>query len=84
MPIPTAFETQGFVAGYVRSYARYLGHGSGMGLWKVLPRGQFPDRARDVGRGLVQRRPAAAEPAENSDIGRDLFADPNLPFVPRG
>ena len=22
---PTAFETQGFVAGYVRSYARYLG-----------------------------------------------------------
>ena len=38
---PTAFETPGFVAGYVRSYSRYLGTRSRMGLRDLLPRVQF-------------------------------------------
>ncbi len=37
----SAFETQGFVAGYVRSYARYLGMDPDWAYSNVLRRGEF-------------------------------------------
>ena len=53
---PSAFETQGFVAGYVRSYARYLG---------LDPEGPMRGFVRKVSlsRGTdCQRPPAARQP----------------------
>ena len=77
----SAFETQGFVAGYVRSYARYLG--------------MEPDRAyerfcREANFTVAHGMSVAASPARMSRArrkpgeGRDPLGDPNATFVPRG
>jgi len=78
---PTAFDTPGFIAGYVRSYARYLN--------------MDPDEAYDafcresgftVAHGMsekasVVKNSRAAEPTAASGV-RDPFTAPNTPFVP--
>lgn len=77
---PTAFETQGFVAGYVRSYARYLGMDPEWAYQRFCEEGNFA-----VAHGMS---PAAsgARPTRvtQSHEPRDPFANPNTPFVPRG
>lgn len=78
----TAFETQGFVAGYVRSYARYLGMDPDQAFQRFCKEANFevahgmsaaasaPPRAQTALRG--------AGPAE----ARDPFANPKALFVP--
>jgi cytoskeletal protein RodZ len=77
----TAFETQGFVAGYVRSYARYLG---------MDPDQAYEKFCREANFTLAHGMSAAASPAQLSkarsrvqDFG-DPLANPNASFVPRG
>lgn len=77
----SAFETQGFVAGYVRSYARYLG---------MDPDWAYAKFCREANFTLAHGMSAAASPARISkarskvqDFG-DPLANPNASFVPRG
>lgn len=80
---PEAFDTPGFIAGYVRSYARYLN--------------MDPDRAFDVfcaesgfsvahgmsAEASVVKKPSREERLSRG-LGADIFATPNTPFVPTG
>jgi cytoskeletal protein RodZ len=78
---PSAFETPGFVAGYVRSYARYLGMDPEWAFSKFCEESNFT-----VVHGLSS---AASGPKPKSDsvkpvgYGRDPFEQPSTPFVPR-
>ncbi|MCR8723433.1 helix-turn-helix domain-containing protein [Frigidibacter sp. ROC022] len=76
---PTAFETQGFVAGYVRSYARYLGMDPEWAYGKFCEEGNFVVAHGMSAQASAPRR--ARAPAQ--DGPRDPFANPNTPFAPR-
>lgn len=77
----SAFETQGFIAGYVRSYARYLG---------MDPEEAYEKFCREANFTLAHGMSSAASPARITAARnraaeiRDPFADPNASFVPRG
>lgn len=78
----SAFETQGFVAGYVRSYARYLGMDPDMAFKRFCAEANFV-----VAHGMS----AAASPATITAVRsraaqefHDPLANPNASFVPRG
>lgn len=70
-----AFDTPGFIAGYVRSYARYLG---------LDPEWAWETFCREAGfqqpHGLSAR---ASSPKPARKTGLDALGDPNAPFVPR-
>ena len=76
----TAFETQGFIAGYVRSYARYLG---------MEPDATFARFCREAGFELAHGMSAAASTATVAAVrnraqaaeGRDPFV--HASFIPR-
>ena len=79
----SAFESQGFVAGYVRSYARYLGLDPDAAFARFCTESKF-----EVAHGMS----AAAAPATitaaraRANAGpeyRDPLANPNALFVPR-
>ena len=76
----SAFETQGFIAGYVRSYARYLG---------MNPDWAYEKFCREANFTLVHGMSQAASPARITAVRnraaeyRDPFSDPNASFVPR-
>ncbi len=79
----SAFETPGFVAGYVRSYARYLGMDPDRAFAQFCAEaGYTPAHGMLPGASsntivAARSRAAAGEP-------RDPFADPNARFLPRG
>jgi cytoskeletal protein RodZ len=78
----SAFETQGFVAGYVRSYARYLGMDPDAAFAKFCVEANF-----QVAHGMSAAASSAAITAVRSRSGgemRDPFTDPNATFIPRG
>ncbi|KMW56421.1 hypothetical protein AIOL_001375 [Candidatus Rhodobacter oscarellae] len=79
---PSAFETPGFIAGYVRSYARYLGLDPEWAFSKFCEEGNFT-----VAHGLAPAasgpRTAKIEASRSTGLGRDPFEQPNTPFVPR-
>jgi cytoskeletal protein RodZ len=78
----TAFETQGFVAGYVRSYARYLGMNPDEAFAKFCREANF-----EVAHGMSAAASSPAITAVRSRAGgdmRDPFTDPNATFIPRG
>lgn len=77
---PTAFETQGFIAGYVRSYARYLGLDPEWAYGRFCDEGNFATThgmspAASVGQSGGVDKP---EPGL-----RDPFADPEVLYIPR-
>lgn len=76
----SAFETQGFVAGYVRSYARYLGMDPDWAFQKFCHEANFT-----VAHGMSAAASSATLTAKRSsmDFG-DPLANPNATFVPRG
>jgi cytoskeletal protein RodZ len=78
----SAFETQGFVAGYVRSYARYLGMDPDAAFAKFCVEANF-----QVAHGMSAAASSPAITAVRSRAGgemRDPFTDPNATFIPRG
>ena len=71
----SAFETQGFVAGYVRSYARYLGMNPDEAFVKFCREANF-----QVVHGMSAAASSPAMTAVRSRAGGDLrdpFTDPN-------
>lgn len=76
----SAFETQGFVAGYVRSYARYLGMDPDWAFRKFCVEANFT-----VAHGMSAAASSAAMVAKRvpQEFG-DPLANPNATFVPRG
>jgi hypothetical protein len=76
----SAFETPGFVAGYVRSYARYLG---------MDPEWAFARFCEEAGYTVSHGLSSAAAPQQivraraRGDLAEPL-ANPNASFVPRG
>lgn len=70
-----AFETPGFIAGYVRSYARYLGMDQDWAFARFCAEANFAPThgMAAAASGPKPRRAAPSEP----------LADPNASFVPR-
>ena len=81
----SAFESQGFIAGYIRSYARYLGLDPEWAYAKFCAEAGFATShgmATAASTPRAQRTIAAA--AMNRSALKDPFADPNATFIPRG
>ncbi len=77
---PTAFDTPGFIAGYVRSYARYL---------NMDPDWAFDTFCTESGfataHGMSDQASGAKVVAEPIRLQqKDIFATPSTPFVPAG
>lgn len=78
---PSAFDTPGFIAGYVRSYARFL---------HLDPDWAFETFCRESGfattHGMSRDASAARRPPEPRQLPpeKDIFASPSTPFVPGG
>lgn len=78
---PSAFETPGFIAGYVRSYARYLG---------MDPDQAFAIFCEESGFAVAHGMSAEASSRRKAPKGvppkvkgtRDPIAEPNTPFAP--
>ena len=77
---PSAFDTPGFIAGYVRSYARYL---------NMDPDWAFETFCRESGFSTPSGAPvpsggrgAREEKVANSGLGKELFAIQGGPFLP--
>ena len=77
---PSAFETPGFIAGYVRSYARYLG---------MDPDAAFERFCQESGFATAHGMAAEASSIRKSDLlvqkrerGDDPFDSPIMPFSP--
>ena len=76
---PTAFDTPGFIAGYVRSYARYL---------NMDPDWAFDTFCTESGfataHGMSDQASGAKVVREPVRRQKDIFATPATPFVPAG
>ncbi len=77
----SAFETQGFVAGYVRSYARYLGMDPDTSFARFCVEANFAV-AHGMSAAASSAGMTAARGRMMSDYG-DPLANPNASFVPR-
>ncbi|MFN3847136.1 MAG: helix-turn-helix domain-containing protein [Paracoccaceae bacterium] len=78
----SAFETQGFVAGYVRSYARYLGMDPDMAFVRFCKEAKF-----EVAHGMSAAASSLGMTAARSRTTQtfsDPLANPNATFIPRG
>ena len=84
---PSAFDTPGFVAGYVRSYARYLGLDPEWAFKTFCEEGNFT-----VAHGMSQsssvRTPSkGGTPKTGSKTPahmRDMFTEPSVSYLPKG
>jgi len=76
----SAFETPGFVAGYVRSYARYLGMDPDAAYQQFCAEANFTA----IPKGLATSPAPRAQAARPRPRGLDALADPDALFVPRG
>jgi cytoskeletal protein RodZ len=80
---PDAFDTPGFIAGYVRSYARYLGMDPDKAFEAFCAESGFRVAHGMSEQASVVRKPTREERL-SSGPGRDMFASPATPFVPTG
>ncbi len=76
----SVFETQGFISGYVRSYARYLGMNPDWAYEKFCREANFT-----LAHGMSQAASTARVAAVRNRAAefRDPLGDPNASFVPR-
>ncbi len=79
---PSAFDTPGFIAGYVRSYARYLG---------MNPDDAFEAFCAESGFATAHGMSAKASSLKGktfdpgaSPLGKDIFSSSATPFIPAG
>ncbi|MBT5295871.1 MAG: helix-turn-helix domain-containing protein [Octadecabacter sp.] len=77
---PTAFDTPGFIAGYVRSYARYLNMDPDWAFDTFCTESGFAT-AHGMSDQASGARPTKVTPMA---FEQDIFATPNTPFVPAG
>ncbi|MEE9427722.1 MAG: RodZ domain-containing protein [Paracoccaceae bacterium] len=78
---PAAFETQGFVAGYVRSYARYLGLDPEWAYARFCQEGDFVATHGMSPSASTTRSGPVPKPHKGN---RDPYSDPNATFIPKG
>ena len=80
---PSAFDTPGFIAGYVRSYARYLGMNPDEAFAAFCAESGF-----SVAHGMSAQASGRAKPGgeprkrKGPRAERDPFMSPNTPFTP--
>jgi cytoskeletal protein RodZ len=77
---PSVFETQGFIAGFVRSYARYLDLDPDWAFERFCAESGFI-----VAHGMSPAASSARKPVAAAQLKKydDPFSDPNATFVPR-
>ncbi|RMD90110.1 MAG: DUF4115 domain-containing protein [Alphaproteobacteria bacterium] len=82
---PTVFETPGFVAGYVRSYAKYLGLDPEYVFAKFCEESGFQTThgLSPAASGAPSRARAEASRRRRAASPRDPLADPDTPFTPK-
>ncbi len=78
---PTAFDTPGFIAGYVRSYARYLGMDPDDTYAVFCAESGF-ETAHGMSDAASSRKKSEISPVIGSGAVRDPFSQPVLPFAP--
>ncbi|WP_171130054.1 MULTISPECIES: helix-turn-helix domain-containing protein [unclassified Ruegeria] len=78
---PDAFDTPGFIAGYVRSYARYLGMDPDETFANFCKESGFEVAHGMSAEASVVRKPSGGLP-NRGPMGQDPFMSPNTPFVP--
>lgn len=78
----SAFETQGFVAGFVRSYARYLGMDPDLAFKRFCVEANF-EVAHGMSAAAAPAAITAARARTASFESRDPLANPNAMFIPR-
>ncbi|MCR8546314.1 DUF4115 domain-containing protein [Salipiger sp. P9] len=79
---PSAFDTPGFIAGYVRSYARYLGMDPDECFQQFCAESGF-----SVAHGMSEKASTIRKPHPGDlprPAARDPFEQPRLPFAPSG
>ncbi|KUF11602.1 RodZ domain-containing protein [Pseudoponticoccus marisrubri] len=76
---PSAFDTPGFIAGYVRSYARYLGMDPDEAFAAFCAESGFSVAHGMSDQASVVRKPALDQVRPRS---RDPLAEPRMPFAP--
>ncbi|WP_106744491.1 helix-turn-helix domain-containing protein [Yoonia maritima] len=79
---PSAFDTPGFIAGYVRSYARYL---------RMDPDQAFATFCKESGFATAHGMSAEASSLQGKSgepiaapLGKDIFSGSATPFIPAG
>ncbi|APX11246.1 helix-turn-helix domain-containing protein [Tateyamaria omphalii] len=80
---PDAFDTPGFIAGYVRSYARYLDMDPDRAFNTFCAESGFAVAHGMSAEASVVKK-AAREDRLQKPHGADIFAAPATPFVPAG
>ena len=75
---PSAFESPGFVAGYVRSYARYLGLDPDWAFRTFCEEGSFANPT-GIASGAKTARTSEGRPSG----ARDPFVEPTVAFLPK-
>ena len=82
---PTAFETPGFIAGNVRSYARYLGMDPDWAFETFCRESGFvPAHGMSPAASSIRAsRPSREDRLAGSGLGKDIFASSATPFVPQ-
>ena len=79
---PSAFDTPGFIAGYVRSYARYLSMDPDVAFAKFCEESGFSVAHGMSAKASVIKKASADERAKRALTERDPFVTPNTPFAP--
>ncbi|MGJ8623784.1 MAG: helix-turn-helix domain-containing protein [Yoonia sp.] len=79
---PSAFDTPGFIAGYVRSYARYLGMNPEEAFDTFCEESGFVT-AHGMSAKASSRKGKTYDPAA-TPLGQDIFASSATPFIPAG
>ena len=91
---PAAFETPGFIAGYVRSYARYLGLDPEWAFKTFCEEGNFTVAHGMSADASVRRTSRPNKPKASKSPGtpttktpahlRDPFTEPSVSYLPKG
>lgn len=76
---PSAFDTPGFIAGYVRSYARYLNMDPDDTFLAFCQESGF-----ETAHGMSDRASSIKKQEKPSRLGKDPFTEPAMPFAPVG
>ncbi len=78
---PDAFDTPGFIAGYVRSYARYLGMNPDETFATFCQESGFEVAHGMSAEASVVKKAQGGVPSRGP-MGRDPFVSPNTPYIP--
>ena len=81
---PSAFDTPGFIAGYVRSYARYLDMDPDKAFSSFCEESGFSVAHGMSDKASVIKKQGREERLASSVGRRDPFVSPAMPFIPAG